>query len=150
MFSDRCCGALMGKPINELATVYAKRYPSVIFLPLGGSGQFADFAARVRSTDDPKDFSEIVSIQHSHAERTDNGATHLALEVLGGDSVYLPLVMVPLGAFSKGVPLDDASPPYPSFRLAWHGIPPSAYGAELARRFHSANQGSDDGKIKLK
>jgi hypothetical protein len=98
--------------------------PGLIFLPVGGSGEFAEIAEQIRAAEPVPSPSVILPIQHTCVEFINVCATHLALDTMDARGDFRPLVMIPIQPFT-----DQSEPKtfrcQPFYRLSWYGHPVS-------------------------
>jgi hypothetical protein len=92
---------------------------SLIFRPVAGGGIFSDIADRMRADAEPATPSKIVPVGSSYVEWCDVPATHLGLDAMTSEGYFVPLVFVPLAAFTDQRDREFRSQPL--FRLAWYG-----------------------------
>ena len=99
--------------------------PSLIFLPVGGSGEFAEIAEQIRAAEPVPSPSVILPIQHTSVEFINVCATHLALEAMDARGDFRPIVLIPVQPFTdQSAPL-KAFRCQPFYRLSWYGHPVS-------------------------
>jgi hypothetical protein len=98
-------------------------WDSLIFIPQGGRGEFADIAATFRAAPPVSNLSRIVAIPHSCVEWVDVAASHLGLEAMDARGYFVPLALVPLSPFIDQPHHKPAFRSYPLFRLSWYGHP---------------------------
>src|SRR4029077_12363362 len=65
-------------------------WDSLIFLPQGGKGEYAEIAKAFRKSPAVRKPSSIIAIQHSHIEWVDIAASHLGLEAMSAAGHFLP------------------------------------------------------------
>jgi hypothetical protein len=102
---------------------YLMDWDSLIFLPQGGKGEFADIAEAFRHAPPIQKPSTIIAIHHSYAEWANVAASHLALEAQSATGFFLPLALVPLEPFLNQNSFGTGFRRQPLFRLSWHGHP---------------------------
>lgn len=96
---------------------------SLIFMPTGGAGYFADIAERMRRADDPPNLSRVLAVPYSLTEWINVEATHLGLHAMDTRGYFQPIVLIPLLPFTDQPRTGILRSPA-LFRLAWHGHPP--------------------------
>jgi hypothetical protein len=97
--------------------------PSLIFLPRGGSDEFAEIAKAMREADPVQTSAKIVPIQHTHVEWINVTASHIGLEVLSARGYFLPIALIPLEPFGHQSSFDLGFHTRALFRLSWYGHP---------------------------
>lgn len=98
---------------------------SLIYRPIGGSGEFTNIAEQIRAAAPVSTPSLIVPIQHTHVEWIGVSATHIGLEAMDVRGSFLPLALVPLQPFLDQPKFDKGFRRQPLYRLSWYGQPVS-------------------------